>query len=148
MFDVFCLSHNVTCLSALFSVLLCLFVSLCISLDAVPVCRVSHDGQLLLGSCDDDVLRLIDRNNGDILNEYKGHHNIQESKIDCLFDNNDTNIITGSYDGKIITYDLVDGTCTHDFTAHEKAITSICHHPNKSILATASLDQHIKLWES
>ena len=55
----------------------------------------------------DDTIRLMDRANGGLLNAYKGHKNHQYKIRSCL-SNSDAHVISGSEDGKIYMWDLME----------------------------------------
>ena len=53
-------------------------------LGAVTGLAVSHDGNCLLAACMDSALRLLDRAEGQLLAEYRGHTHTS-FKMDCDF---------------------------------------------------------------
>ncbi|KAG0349732.1 WD repeat-containing protein 83 [Gamsiella multidivaricata] len=67
----------------------------------------SKDGNCVLASSLDDTVRLMDRANGGMLNAYKGHKNSQYKIRSCL-SNSDAHVISGSEDGKIYIWDLME----------------------------------------
>ncbi|PNJ13526.1 WDR83 isoform 7, partial [Pongo abelii] len=68
----------------------------------------SRDGQCTLVSSLDSTLRLLDKDTGELLGEYKGHKN-QEYKLDCCLSERDTHVVSCSEDGKVFFWDLVEG---------------------------------------
>ena len=69
--------------------------------------KLSHDNNCLLLSCLDNTLKLIDRSDGSLLNEYKGHVN-KDYKIDSILSCDDSYVISGSEDNCVYVWDLVD----------------------------------------
>nr|XP_012297419.1 WD repeat domain-containing protein 83-like isoform X3 [Aotus nancymaae] len=70
----------------------------------------SRDGQCTLVSSLDSTLRLLDKDTGELLGEYKGHKN-QEYKLDCCLSERDTHVVSCSEDGKVFFWDLVEVRC-------------------------------------
>jgi len=105
----------------------------------------STDGNCILASTLNSKLYLIDKENGQILNCYSGHKN-EEYKLSSCLDNTDAYVISGSEDGKIIYWDLVDGIKLETIEAHKKVVTSVKYHPKDSYLLSASHDGLIKIW--
>ena len=57
-----------------------------IFLDAITCASFTRDGQCLVVSCADDVIRLIDKDTGELLSEFTGHIGKDlclESSVDC-----------------------------------------------------------------
>lgn len=77
----------------------------------VPIIDVKQtkDGRCLLAACSDNVLRLLDNDNGDVLAEYKGHV-AQDFQIECGILNNDSQVVSGSAQGSAVVWDLADET--------------------------------------
>jgi mitogen-activated protein kinase organizer 1 len=76
-----------------------------------PVTSVSFskDGNCVLASSLDDTLRLMDRANGTMLNAYKGHTN-NKYKIRSCLSNSDAYVLSGSEDGSIYIWDLLEAS--------------------------------------
>ncbi|KAF9918987.1 WD repeat-containing protein 83 [Lobosporangium transversale] len=107
----------------------------------------SSDGNCVLASSLDDTVRLMDRDNGTLLNAYKGHKNNQYKIRSCL-DNSDAHVISGSEDGKIFIWDLMEGAIIHEIDAHSKIVSAIAYHPTQDRMCSASVDGSIKTWTS
>ncbi|KAG7202840.1 hypothetical protein KM043_009993 [Ampulex compressa] len=74
--------------------------------DAVTCASFTRDGQCVLVSSADAVIRLMDKDSGELLGEFTGHiakDLCLESSVDCQ----DTRILSGSADGKLWIWDLV-----------------------------------------
>lgn len=67
----------------------------------------SHDGNCTLVSTLDSTVRLFDKSNGELLSTYKGHAN-QKYKVDSALTNTDAYVISGSEDGSVCFWDLVE----------------------------------------
>lgn len=68
---------------------------------------MSSDNNCLLVSTLDSKVRLFDRATGELLNEYVGHKN-EAYRMDSLLINNDAYVVSGSEDGDIWIWDLVE----------------------------------------
>lgn len=75
--------------------------------DEITSVRPSHDAQCLLLSCLDSTVRLFDHDTGTLLQSYKGHV-ANEYRIESCLTNDDAYVVSGSEDGKILCWDLVD----------------------------------------
>lgn len=112
-----------------------------------PVTSVNftNDGQCILASTLDSSIRLIDKETGAVLNTFKGHQN-KEYKIDSCLTTKDTHVISGSEDGSIYIWDLIQANIVKEIKgAHKNAIYSLARHPSKNIILTAATDT-VKLW--
>ena len=114
---------------------------------SVPVtcAAYSNDMNCILCSCLDNTLRLIDRETGDILNEYQGHVNSQY-RLECLFSADDSRVIAGSEEGSILVWDMVDGNVILNEQKHTKAVMSLSYHPTVDRLASSSSDGSVIIW--
>ncbi|KAG0222551.1 WD repeat-containing protein 83 [Actinomortierella wolfii] len=114
-----------------------------------PVTSVcfSADGNCVLASSLDNTIRLMDRSNGGLLNAYKGHRNDQYKIRSCL-SNTDAHVISGSEDGRIFFWDLVEGQVVHQMEAHSKIVSSIAYHPKADRMCSASVDGSIRTWSA
>lgn len=87
---------------------------------------MSKDRNCILVSTTDDTIRLMDKANGTLLNEYvgqtcgrsnsqilifcirfKGHHHT-EYKLQSAFSNDDAYVLSGSEDNKLYIWDLLE----------------------------------------
>ncbi|CAI8047078.1 WD repeat domain-containing protein 83 [Geodia barretti] len=135
---------------------------------ANPVTCVSfsRDGNCILASCLDNTLRLMDKDTGEMLNSYKGHKN-QDYKLDSCLSHDDAHVVSGSEDGTVCFWDLVEGNLLHSFPhvpPHKSAsrgqttegdgggssrcvVYSLAHHPKESCLLTAASHGPVRVWK-
>ncbi len=85
--------------------------------------RQTKDGNALLVSTLDGTIRLIDKGNGTLLQSYKGHVN-KDYRIRSCLGMNDAYVVSGSEDGQIYVWDLLDGKALHKLDAHTKKVAS------------------------
>eukprot|EP00850_Spirogloea_muscicola_P008092 SM000042S15359 [mRNA] locus=s42:552851:555388:- [translate_table: standard] len=112
-----------------------------------PVTSVSlsNDGNCVLAGCLDSTVRLLDKASGELLNEYKGHVN-ESYKLDSCLSNTDAHVISGSEDGRICFWDLVDARMT-SINGHTAAVTGVSYHPKECCLLTSSVDGSVAVWK-
>ncbi|XP_029441006.1 WD repeat domain-containing protein 83-like [Rhinatrema bivittatum] len=111
-----------------------------------PVTSVdfSKDGQCMLASSLDTTLRLLDRDTGELLGEYSGHQN-RDCKLECCLTEKDTHVVSGSEDGRIYFWDLVEGSLVLSLPAGKGVVQSLSYHPSEPCLLTA-LEGNLQLW--
>ncbi|CAI2182117.1 10439_t:CDS:2 [Funneliformis geosporum] len=108
--------------------------------------RVSGDNNCILASSLDNSIRLMDRANGGLLNEFKGHKNASYKIHSCL-SNNDAHVISGSEDGQIYIWDLLEGNLLTSFKAHSNVVTCVTIHPRYDYMISTSVDGTAKYWK-
>ncbi|KAI9351996.1 WD40-repeat-containing domain protein [Obelidium mucronatum] len=111
---------------------------------SITSARFSNDENCLLASSLDGVIRLFDKENGEMLASYKGHKNT-EYKIVSTLSNDDAYVVSGSEDGRICFWDLVEGTLESSIAAHGagalgRLVTSVAYHPKDDALVSTSAD--------
>nr|XP_028694312.1 WD repeat domain-containing protein 83 isoform X1 [Macaca mulatta] len=104
----------------------------------------SRDGQCTLVSSLDSTLRLLDKDTGELLGEYKGHKN-QEYKLDCCLSERDTHVVSCSEDGKVFFWDLVEGALALALPVGHGVVQSLAYHPTEPCLLTA-MGGSIQCW--
>lgn len=57
-------------------------------------------------------------------------------------------VLSGGYDGSVMTFDVTSGLCTGAVNAHTEAVTSIRHSPQGNCFATGSEDGFVRIWDS
>ncbi|KAI9102547.1 WD40-repeat-containing domain protein [Phlyctochytrium arcticum] len=107
----------------------------------------SGDENCVLATCLDDTLRLFDKDNGELLNEYKGHKNNSYRLISTL-SYTDAHVVSGSEDGRICIWDLVEGDLVKSIAAHERAVTCVAYHPREHRMCSGSVDGKVKVWSN
>lgn len=114
---------------------------------SVTSISLSNDKKCILAGCMDSNLRLIERSTGDLLQEYKGHV-CKSYKMDSCLTNTDAHIVSGSEDGKVLFWDLVDGSIISTLKAHTSVVTSVSYHRSDSCMITSSVDGTVRVWKS
>jgi len=108
--------------------------------------RFTGDGQGLLVSCLDSSVRLIDKDTGEILQQYTGHTN-KEYRIDCCLDHTDNFVFSGSEDGIVYMWSLVEGQLLSRLEHTScRVVHSLAPHPSKPWLITAA-QNNVYLWK-
>ncbi|KAI4274177.1 MAG: hypothetical protein L6R38_006171 [Xanthoria sp. 2 TBL-2021] len=92
----------------------------------------TNDGNAVLVSTLDSVIRLMDKSNGQMLQSYKGHTNTDYRIRSCL-GLADSIVISGSEEGKIYVWDFLEGKLVETLTAHDGKVASAvsCCSPRK-----------------
>jgi len=111
----------------------------------VTCVAATQDANLILAACTDGCIRLLDRADGDLLAEYRGHRH-SSSKIDAAFTPSDGYVVSCSEDGRILYWEVVEATVVEQFQAHEAELCSLAMHPEGACLLTASVDGKVKVW--
>lgn len=97
-----------------------------------------------MGSAD-DIIRLLDKTNGELLGEYKGHR-LEDLTIESDIITSDNLILSGSVMGDLFIWDLVSSEVVRKLIhTPGRALTSISVHPRKDIVLSASI-QTVKVW--
>ncbi|XP_060592589.1 WD repeat domain-containing protein 83-like [Ruditapes philippinarum] len=114
---------------------------------SVTSVNFTRDAQCVLVSTLDNSLKLMDKDSGEMLNEYTGHKN-SDYRIDSCLNSKDTHILSGSEDGFVYIWDLIEGKVIHKL-AHEgqKVVHSLTYHPSETCLVTAAGDKMF-VWKS
>ena len=77
---------------------------------------------------------------------FTGHKN-RDYKVDSCLSSSDAQVVSGSEDGRICFWDLVEGKIVHTLQkAHESVVYSISYHPTEIALLSASSDGKVKVW--
>ncbi|KAI8844768.1 WD40-repeat-containing domain protein [Chytridium lagenaria] len=113
----------------------------------ITCASLSNDKNCILVSTLDDTVRLLDKENGEVLAEYKGHKN-KDYKVTSTLSNDDAYVISGSEDGRICFWDLVDGTLLKTLAPHDRLVTTVAYHPTKDDMVSASKDGTAKVFTS
>lgn len=92
-------------------------------LEPITSVQQSRDGNAVLVSTLDSTIRLMDKGNGQLLQRYKGHTNTDLRIRSCL-GLADAVVISGSEDGQLFAWDLLDGTVIGRLHAHQGKVAS------------------------
>ncbi|CAD8083309.1 unnamed protein product [Paramecium sonneborni] len=106
----------------------------------------SFDDRLFALSCNDSIIRILERSSGSILAALQGSHISNQYSINCEFSWNDGMILTGSEDGKLLIYDILTGKCQVTRKLHDKCVSSIALSTQQNSFVTASFDNVALLW--
>jgi mitogen-activated protein kinase organizer 1 len=109
---------------------------------------MTHDEKCICISTLDDHVRLLDRATGELLNSYSGHINSNLQVGHCI-SNDDSYVISGSEDGSIHIWDLMEAKRVELLHLHTKSICGIAYHPvEKEIcLLSSSADGTVRVWK-
>jgi len=107
---------------------------------------LSHDNNCILASSLDHSVRLMDKEEGQILSEYRGHKNASY-KIDSCLSNDDAYVISGSEDHLVYIWDLVEAKQIAKLKGHTNTVCGLSYHPSEEMLLTCSSDGTIRLWK-
>ncbi|KAI7908151.1 WD40-repeat-containing domain protein [Cokeromyces recurvatus] len=111
---------------------------------AITSARLSKDKNCILVNSLDNKMRLMDKSNGRLLNEFKGHKHC-EYKIESVLSNTDAYAITGSEDGKIYIYDVLEGNIVSTLD-NEGVTTTLDYHPENVNMMSAGSNGLIHIW--
>jgi len=115
--------------------------------ESITSVSFTNDGQCLLASSLDSRIRLIDRYSGELLNSFKGHQS-STYKIDCCLSHDDKYVVSGSEDGSLFIWDLVESHVTKQFEkGHTSVAYSISVHPHELCILSAG-SYNVKLWQA
>eukprot|EP00474_Spongospora_subterranea_P010754 CRZ11212.1 hypothetical protein [Spongospora subterranea] len=117
--------------------------------EAITCLRVSADGNCVLVSLLNSTIRLFDRSNSDLLNEYKSKEFVNDKfQIDSCFAQDDAVVLSGAEDGIIRCWDLVSGELLKKLPGHKGVVIRLAAHPTQNQLISAGNDGAIKIWRS
>ena len=111
---------------------------------------LTHDGKCIAASCLDGTIRLLERSSGELLQTYAGSHKAGNYEIGCAVTANDSLVISGSEDGAVSLYGLVEGTPARaPLRGHGKATCSVAAQPvteKPCVIVSASYDGQAAVW--
>lgn len=112
-----------------------------------PISSVSFtkDGQCLLISSINDTIKLFDKSSGELLQEFRGHIN-KDYRIDAVLNNSDKFVLSGSENGFVYVWDLVEGNVVKKLD-HEgsKTVHSLSFHPEMPEVVSAAREK-VYVW--
>lgn len=109
---------------------------------AEPITSVqqTRDGNAVLVSTLDSTIRLMDKGNGQLLQNYKGHKN-KDYRIRSCLGMVDAAVISGSEDGKIYAWDLLEGNVIEELEGHNgKVASAVAWNGTRKEWASAGVD--------
>ncbi|KAL8849571.1 MAG: hypothetical protein Q9221_005445 [Calogaya cf. arnoldii] len=108
----------------------------------------THDGNAVLVSTLDSVIRLMDKSNGQMLQSYKGHANTEYRIRSCL-GLADSIVISGSEQGKLYVWDLLEGQIIETLAAHDGKVASAvsCCSPRKEWASAGTDGKNLRRFE-
>lgn len=112
---------------------------------SVRAVAISPDSHWVASGSNDKTVRLY--NSQELLHDISilGCHN---DWVRCLdFHPKRPILASGSYDQKVILWDIISGNKIRSLIGHEAAVISISFSPNGRFLATGSEDETIKIWD-
>uniref|UniRef100_A0A670J5M5 Telomerase associated protein 1 n=1 Tax=Podarcis muralis TaxID=64176 RepID=A0A670J5M5_PODMU len=119
--------------------------SLVLSLPATPSCvSVAPSGKLAAVGTADGILHLLDIETGQ---ELKSLLSACDGISACEF-LSEVTVCLGAFNGRLELWSLREGCRLMGTDAHKTQITDCCTNAGCKLLATVSLDGHLKLWES
>lgn len=105
--------------------------------DPVTCAVFTRDSQCIL-SASEDIIRLMDKETGELLSEYTGHKT-KNYIIESCVSLKDNFVFSGSADGNMWCWELLSSKCFKMFShAPEKVIHSVAAHPTKEVYCTAA----------
>ena len=108
---------------------------------AVTSISMTSDGQCYLVSTTkaSESIKLMDKTNGSMLQEYSGVPNTKGYRIECCVGFESRQVLSGSDNGHVLLYDLVKGDRVQDLKVNDNQVVhSLCYHPSKEQFACAS----------
>ena len=113
----------------------------------VTCVNLSSDAQCILVGLLESKIALLDRGSGELLAQYKGHANSQ-FKVESLLTHDDAYVVSGSEDGRVFFWDLVEATVVKSFHANPQgqALAALAWHPEGEMMLTAAGRGDIHVW--
>lgn len=109
---------------------------------------MTTDEKCICVSTLDNHVRLLDRMTGELLNSYKGHINSGLQVGHCI-SNDDAYVISGSEDGSLYIWELMEANTVEVLVGHKKTICGIAYHPiaKEICLLSSSADSTVCVWK-
>lgn len=104
----------------------------------------TKDAKCTLIACSDNILRLVDNDNGDVLAQYRGHR-AEDFQIECGILSNDSQIVSGSAEGCAIVWDLVEEKIVSKLRIGSGVVHSLTTHPTSQDVVFA-MKREFQLW--
>ena len=91
--------------------------------ESITSVQQTKDGNAVLVSTLDSTIRLMDKGNGQLLQSFTGHKNSKYRIRSCL-GLADSVVISGSEDGQLYAWDVLEGTVIEKLEAHDSKVAS------------------------
>ncbi|GJP75387.1 hypothetical protein CLOP_g5840, partial [Closterium sp. NIES-67] len=72
---------------------------------------------------------------------------LQHYKLEAGLTGDDAYVVSGSEDGRVVAWDLVEGAVAGQHSAHKGAVTGLAFHPDDKHMLTCSADGSVRLWD-
>jgi mitogen-activated protein kinase organizer 1 len=95
----------------------------------------------------DSTIRLMDKTNGKLLNSFRGHRQ-EKYKIDSALSYDDIHVLSGSEDGQVYIWKVLEGTLVRTLESHSGTVSTLDCHPSQASLVTGGDDGVIRVWDS
>ncbi|KAK0403852.1 hypothetical protein QR680_017159 [Steinernema hermaphroditum] len=109
--------------------------------DSVTSVKLTNDRQCVVTSTMGGHIRMMEKINGKLLTEYTGHQH-KEYKLDCAILSSDCEIVSGSEDGLIYIYDVVEANVLcrlgEDLKPRPRHVATLCTHPSRPCIVGAT----------
>ncbi|MCJ1257664.1 hypothetical protein MMC24_005490 [Lignoscripta atroalba] len=106
----------------------------------------TRDGNAVLVSTLDSTIRLMDKGNGQMLQCYRGHGN-KDYRIRSCLGLADAVVVSGSEDGEIYAWDLLEGKVIDKLKAHDgKVASALAFSGARKEWASAGVDGTVVVW--
>ena len=108
--------------------------------ESITSVQQTRDGNAVLVSTLDSTIRLMDKGNGQLLQSYRGHTNKNYRIRSCL-GMADSVVISGSEDGRLYAWNLLEGKVVEKLEAHSgKVGNAVACNGVKKEWASAGVD--------
>lgn len=119
--------------------------------DSVTCVSLSRDAKCVLTSTLGSRIQLYEASNGKDLNTYTGHSS-SRFKISSCLSNTEAHVVSGSENGSIYIWGLVDGkleqklTPSRSSSSVHRAVCGLDYHPTKKCFLSCGHDGTASLW--
>ena len=112
----------------------------CHNTEPVTSVQQTRYGNDVLVSTLDSTIRLMDKGNGQLLQSYRGHTN-KDYRIRSCLGMNDSVVLSGSEDGHLYAWDLLEGKVIEKLEAHNgKVASAVAFNGTRREWASAGVD--------